>query len=125
MGMHNFKELKIWQRGMELAVEVYRVAETFPKDERFGLTSQVKRCVVSVPSNISEGAGRATEKQFRHFLEFSMGSINELQTQMELARRFNYIDQETNDRILDEALQVYKMILAFYNKINIDSNPNP
>jgi hypothetical protein len=65
--MHNFKELKIWQRGMELAVEVYRVAETFPKDERFGLTSQVKRCVVSVPSNISEGAGRATEKQFRHF----------------------------------------------------------
>jgi four helix bundle protein len=82
------------------------------------LISQIRSCAVSVPSNISEGAGRATKKQFQHFLEFSMGSCNELQTQIELAYRFKYITKEDLDRILDEALQVYKMILSFYNSLD-------
>jgi four helix bundle protein len=118
MGMHNFRELKIWQRAMDLAVEVYKIVDAFfPKEEKYGLSSQVKKSAVSVPSNISEGAGRATNNQFRYFLEIAMGSNNELQTQLELARRFNYITQETTDKILDEAIQVYKMTLAFYNTL--------
>ena len=66
--MHNYRELKVWQRAMEFVVEVYKVTDMFPKDERFGLTSQLRRCSVSIPSNISEGAGRAINSQFRYFL---------------------------------------------------------
>lgn len=102
MGMHNFRELKIWQRSMSLAEEVYKMAASFPKEERFGLASQIKGCAVSIPSNISEGAGRGTNKQFRYFLEISMGSSNELQTQLELAKRFNFITQELGDKTIDE-----------------------
>lgn len=117
MGMHNFRELRIWQRSMDLAESIYKITATFPKEERYGLVSQLNRCAVSVPSNISEGAGRATNKQFKHFLEYSMGSCNELQTQIELAKRFKYLTKDSLDKINDEALQVYKMILAFYNTL--------
>ena len=115
--MHNFRELKIWQRSMDLAEEVYKITGYFPKEEKFGLTAQIKRCAVSIPSNISEGAGRATNKQFKQFLQISMGSCNELQTQLELAKRFTYITEEVNYKINDEVFQVYKMTLAFYNSL--------
>ena len=103
---------------MDLAERVYKIVALFPKEEMFGLTSQLKKCAVSVPSNISEGAGRATNKQFRYFLEISMGSCNELQTQIELSRRFSYVDDEVAAAITDETNQVYRMILAFYNSLN-------
>jgi four helix bundle protein len=117
MGMHNYRELKIWQRSMEFVVRVYEISASFPKEERYGLTAQLRGCIVSVPSNISEGAGRGTNKQFKRFLEFSMGSINEAQTQIELAFRVNYLSKETYESIIDEALQIYKIILAFYNSL--------
>ena len=117
MGMHFFKELKIWQRAMTLAELVYKTTSTFPADEKFGLTSQLRRCAVSVASNISEGAGRGSNPQFKHFLEYSMGSCNEIQTQMELASRFGYDDEEKAEEVIEEALQVFKMILGFYNTL--------
>jgi four helix bundle protein len=117
MGMHNYRELKIWQRSMDFVVKVYEVSLSLPKEEKYGLTSQLRRCAVSVPSNISEGAGRGTNKQFKRFLEFSMGSINEAQTQIELAHRVNYLSKEIYNSLIDEALQIYKMILAFYNSL--------
>lgn len=117
MGMHFFKELKIWQRAMTLAELVYKTTITFPSDEKFGLTSQLRRCAVSVASNISEGAGRGSNPQFRHFLEFSMGSCNEIQTQMELASRLGYVKKEKAEEVIEEALQVFKMILGFYNTL--------
>ena len=117
MGMHNYRELRVWQRAMEFVVEVYKVTDMFPKDERFGLTSQLRRCSVSIPSNISEGAGRATNNQFRYFLEIAMGSCNEAQTQLELSFRFNYLSKQDADRMLDEGHQIFKMILAFYNTL--------
>jgi four helix bundle protein len=115
--MHNYRELKIWQRSMDFVVKVYEVSVSFPKEERYGLTSQLRSCAVSVPSNNSEGAGRGTNKQFKRFLEFSMGSINEAQTQIELAHRVNYLSIEIYNSLIDEALQTYKMILAFYNSL--------
>lgn len=115
MGMHNYRDLKIWQRSMDFAEKIYKITASFPKYEQYGLTSQLRRCSVSIPSNISEGAGRATNGQFRQFLEFSMGSINEAQTQIELARRFGYLNEGDNEHLLNEALQIYKMILVFYN----------
>jgi len=120
MGMHNYRDLKIWQRSMDLAVNVYMIVETFPKEEKYGLSAQIKRSAVSIPSNISEGAGRGSNKQFKYFLEVAMGSNNELQTQLELAVRFNYISQQTTELIIDEASQVYKMTLAFYNTLVVE-----
>lgn len=117
MGMHNFRELKIWQRSINLAVDVYALTGEFPKEEVYGLSQQLRRSAVSVPSNIAEGAGRGSNAQFKYFLEISMGSCNEMQTQLELSLRFNYISREKADVILDEAYQVYKMILAFYNTL--------
>ena len=120
MGMHNYRELKIWQRSMDFVVKVYEISAEFPKEERYGLISQLRACVVSVPSNISEGAGRGTNKQFKRFLEISMGSINEAQTQIELAYRVNYVKKEIYESLIDEALQIYKMILSFYNSLKDD-----
>jgi four helix bundle protein len=117
MGMHNYRELKIWQRSMDFVVKVYDVSLKFPGEEKFGLTSQLRRSTVSVPSNISEGAGRGTNRQFKRFLEFSMGSLNEAQTQIELAGRVQYIKKENANALIDEALQIYKMILGFYNSL--------
>ena len=115
--MHNFRELKIWQCSMDWVEEVYKATLLFPKEEKFSLTQQLKNCAVSVPSNISEGAGRATNPQFKFFLEVAMGSCNEAQTQIELAKRFGYISADSSNNLIDEALQIYKMILAFYNTL--------
>ena len=115
--MHNYRELKIWQRSMDFVERIYQISSDFPKEEKYGLTAQIRSCAVSIPSNISEGAGRATNAQFKHFLEFSMGSINEVQTQIELAHRFGYIKKEIFDAFIDEALQIYRMIFAFYNSL--------
>ena len=115
--MHNFRELKIWQRSMDLVVDVYSKTTTFPKEETYGIRQQIRRCSVSIPSNISEGAGYSSDPQFKHFLEVAMGSCNELQTQIELSRRIGYMSSEAADKVLDEALQIYRMILGYYNSL--------
>jgi four helix bundle protein len=115
--MHNFRELKIWQRAIVLAETIYKIVNTFPSEEKFGLTSQLKRCSVSVASNISEGAGRATKKQFKYFLEISMGSCNEIQTQIEISIRLGFLERVKAEEIIDETYQLYKMILGFYNSL--------
>jgi four helix bundle protein len=115
--MHNFRELKIWQRSMDFVVEIYQLCAQLPSEEKYGLVSQLKRSAVSVPSNISEGAGRATNPQFQHFLEISMGSCNELITQIELAFRLKFVLVELRDKLTEEATQIYKMILGFYNSL--------
>ena len=94
MGMHNYRELRIWQRSMDFVVRIYEISANFPKEEKYGLTAQLRGCAISVPSNISEGAGRGTNRQFKRFLEVSMGSINEAQSQIELAYRVNYLKKE-------------------------------
>ncbi len=101
---------------MDLAEVIYKIVAKFPVEEKYGLSSQLRRCCVSVPSNISEGFGRASVPQLKTFLEYSMGSCNEIQTQIELAYRFKYITIEERDFIFDEASQLYKMILSFYSK---------
>lgn len=102
---------------MDLAEVIYKLTDSFPREEKYGMSSQLQRCAVSVPSNISEGAGRGTNKQFRHFLEMSMGSCNEIQTQIELSFRFKYITGEVLNDVVNETTQIYKMILAFYNSL--------
>lgn len=92
--MHKFKELVVWQKAVDLAIEIYKVTKHFPADERFGLTSQMNRCAVSVPSNIAEGAGRNTDGEFNHFLGIATGSSFEMETQLIIASKLNIINED-------------------------------
>jgi len=97
------KNLKAWQLAMDIAIKIYSTTESFPAVEKFGIVTQMRRCAVSVPSNIAEGAGRNTKKEFVNFLHISQGSLSELDTQLELSLRLRYIDQNTWN-ILDNML---------------------
>ena len=87
------KKLNAWTDAVDLAQQIYRVTERFPSNEQFGLTSQIRRAAVSIPSNVAEGAARQTKKEFLQFIQISKGSLSELDTQLELARRLEYLTQ--------------------------------
>ena len=89
--MRPHHELRVWQEAMELVTRIYSVTKTFPADERYGLTSQIRRASVSVPSNIAEGAARGSRKEFIHFLTISRGSLSELDTQLRIAMNLEYV----------------------------------
>ena len=91
--MHNFKDLKVWQESMSLAKEVFVLTKKFPNEEKYGLISQINRASVSIPSNVAEGAARDSIKEFNQFLNISLGSCFELETQLVLASDFNYTIQ--------------------------------
>ncbi len=110
MGIRNFRELFAWQRSMELVEMIYRVTEHFPSKEAFGLTNQLRRAAVSIPSNIAEGQGRNTTTDFVRFLSISRGSLQEVQTQFELARRLGYINEKGNEELLTLSDEVAKLI---------------
>ena len=88
------RNFKVWQQAMEVTVKAYVLTSSFPKEEKFGLKSQIQRSAVSIPSNIAEGCGRVSGKELQHFVSISMGSSYELETQVTLAYRFNYISEE-------------------------------
>ena len=88
--MHNFKELKIWQKGRELVSEIYTLTKSLPKDEQYGLISQMRRAAISIPSNIAEGSGKGSDKEFCRFLDITNGSACELETQIYLAFKYQY-----------------------------------
>jgi len=88
------KNLRAWQLGMEIVERLYALTGNFPSEEKYGLTSQIRRCGVSIPSNIAEGAGRNTKKEFVNFLHIAQGSLSELDTQLELAKRLGFIKED-------------------------------
>lgn len=107
--MHNFKELKIWNKSIDLASEIYKATSNFPSEEKFGLISQMRRCAVSISSNIAEGAGRNTNGEFRQFLGIANGSSYELYTQLILSNKLKFIDDDTLNPILKEIDEIQKM----------------
>ena len=115
--MHKFKELKVWQEGMELAKMVYQASRSFPAEERFNLTSQINRAAVSVPSNIAEGAGRNSNKEFAQFLNVSLGSSFEIETQMLLAIAFGYVEEENAKALFEQLDKTQRMINSFRTKL--------
>lgn len=115
--MHKFKELKVWQKSMNLAEEIYASTRSLPETERYALLVQIRKCAVSVPSNIAEGAGRNTKGEFINFLGIASGSAYELQTQLELLKRFEYIDAVTFDRLDVAAEEVQKMIYSLIKSL--------
>ncbi|MBL0049004.1 MAG: four helix bundle protein [Bacteroidetes bacterium] len=107
--MHNIKELKIWNRAIDLTVEVYRATDNFPKQEMYGLTSQIRHSAVSIPSNIAEGAGRNSDNEFKHFLGIASGSSYELQTQLIISNRLNLIEEKVAEPLLKELDELQRM----------------
>lgn len=110
--MHQFEKLKIWQKAMDLVVDVYKSTNNFPKEEKYGLTSQMRRSAVSIPSNIAEGSGRNSNQQFNYFLGVASGSTSELITHTFLSERLDLIDTETMRIIVDQCVEVSKMNVA-------------
>lgn len=116
--MHNIKKLKIWNDSIDLCVDVYQALANMPNGEKYGLSSQIKRSAVSIPSNIAEGAGRDTNPQFSHFLNIAYGSSYELQTQLIISERLNFISSEVNESLLEKLNEVQKMVYVFKENIN-------
>lgn len=117
--MHNYKELKIWQRSREIVKDVYSLTTTFPAKEQYGITSQLCRAVISIPSNIAEGAGRESEKEFAHFLAIANGSAFELETQLYLCFDLNYITEADLNDLLIKVQEIQRMIFRFKQQLKI------
>ena len=118
--MSRYKRLIVWQKSIDLVKDIYNIAEYFPKNEIFGLTSQIKRSVISIPSNIAEGKGRKSKKEFINFLHISLGSLYELQTQIFIASELKLINDNDLKRLNMKMDEIEKMInsLIAYTKTN-------
>lgn len=115
--MHRFKNLLVWQKAMDLTQAVYEITKSFPSGEQYGLKAQLRRCAVSIPSNIAEGAGRSSDQDFKRFLSISNGSINELEAQLILANRLDYLNEQELNELLDILTEVQKMNFALSERL--------
>jgi four helix bundle protein len=106
----SYKDLVAWQKSMDLVTAIYRATSVFPKDELFGLTSQVRRAAVSIPSNIAEGQGRLSEKEFRYFLGQARGSLMEVETQIQIAENLGYLAKDETRKLLATCSEVGRII---------------
>lgn len=118
MVAQSYKDLIVWQKAMDLVVEIYQLTKHFPKDEMYSLTDQIRRAVVSVPSNIAEGKGRHSVAEFKHFISIAQGSLAETETQMLLAIRLNYVSEVQTENVLHLREEISKMLVSLYSKIN-------
>lgn len=116
--MNNYRELKVWQKSMELVELVYKLTSSFPKEETYGLVSQAQRCAISIPSNIAEGAGRSSNMEFKYFLSIANGSLNELSTQLHLSKRIGYINENDAIEIFDLLTEVQKINFSLIKKFS-------
>jgi four helix bundle protein len=116
--MQSFKDLLIWKRSLDFSIIVYRYSKQFPKEEVFGLTSQLRRAATSVPLNIAEGWGRGTDKSFANFLRIARGSLYEVETILEICFKLEYIEEEELQIVTKEIEEIGKMINAFIKKLN-------
>lgn len=115
--MNNLNDLKVWNKAVELSVEIYSLTGAFPEVEKFGLINQMRRAAVSVASNIAEGAGRNSKKEFKHFLAISYGSSYELLTQLEIAYKLNFCNENSFNNIKTKIIEVQKMNFSLQQKL--------
>ena len=118
MYVESYKDLIVWQKAMDLVVLIYQVTNNFPQSEIYGLVSQMRRSAVSIPSNIAEGKVRGTKKDYRNFLLISFGSGSELETQLEISKRLNYIDEINFIEINNLLTEVMKILNVMTRKLN-------
>ncbi|WP_167619615.1 four helix bundle protein [Maribellus sediminis] len=115
--MKDFKNLKVWQKGINLVVDVYATSQNFPQEEMYGLTSQMRRSAISIPSNIAEGSGRNTDKEFSRFLDISLGSTFELETQIIIANKLSFIDDNRLVELINNVQEEQKMITGLQKSL--------
>ena len=115
--MHQFEKLKIWQKAMDIAVHVYEISALLPNDEKFNLIHQIKKCAVSLPSNIAEGSGRNSDKEFMHFLGIANGSTFELITQLILAKRLKLVSEDLIQPTINQLVEVSNMNFSFQRSL--------
>ncbi|MDP2161667.1 MAG: four helix bundle protein [Flavobacterium sp.] len=115
--MSTFKDLLIWQKAMNLVTDIYKSTKSFPKDEQFGLTSQIRRSSVSIPSNIAEGYGRHGKNDYLKFLHISLSSLFEMQTQIEIAKNIDYLNENNFKILYEDSRELERMLVSFINKI--------
>ena len=115
--MRDFHKLGIWQRSHQLTLDVYKASKVFPKDELFGLTSQIRRAASSIPTNIAEGCGRASNKDFAHFLQIAIGSASEVEYELLLAHDLEYINDEAFNKLTSETIAIRKMIIKYQSEL--------
>ena len=118
MARHNFRNMKIWQDGVEFVLTNYTITRMFPDFEKFNLISQMNRCALSIPSNIAEGSAKSTDKHFKTYLETSLGSANEWETQFTVAFKLNYVDNELYYKTLETIQKIQRMIAAFIDRLS-------
>ena len=116
--MAGYRDLKVWQSAMQLAEETYRLSQSFPNHEIYGLTSQLRRATVSIPSNIAEGHGRNSPKEFYHFLGIALGSLAELETQLLLAKRLKYLEADQITTVLKTTDEMAKMLKGLQKSLS-------
>ncbi|WP_370088383.1 four helix bundle protein [Ekhidna sp.] len=116
--MHNFRDFNVWKRGTELVKNIYSATSDFPSEEKFGITSQIRRCAVSIPSNIAEGSGRKTDKDFSNFLSISLGSQYELETQLIVSSSLGFLQEKVLEELLNELNEIQRMTRALIDKFS-------
>jgi len=118
LALRNYRDLIVWQKAMDLVESVYQVSRSFPREEIYGLTSQLRRTAVSIPSNIAEGEGRGGSKEFAQFLRISHGSLREVETQVLIAHRLAYLDGDQADKLMSNAAEVGRLINGLLKSLN-------
>jgi len=120
--MRDFGQYEVWKKAISFTTEIYKLTENFPSAEKFGLTNQIQRAAVSVSSNIAEGSSRASEKDFAHFLEISLGSSFEVETQLLISKNLHYISVEKYTEIMNELAILQKQLNNFIQTIRLKAN---
>jgi four helix bundle protein len=115
--MHNYQELMVWQKAVALAAEIYGATKAFPVEEKYGITSQIRRSAVSIASNIAEGAGRGTDKDFANFISYAAGSAYELETQLLIAFKVELLSAEIHTELKRELEQIKRMLFSLRAKL--------
>ncbi len=115
--MKVFKNLKIWRQGISIVLDVYNASKKFPPEELYGLTSQIRRSAVSIPSNIAEGSGKNSDKDFSRFLDIALGSSFELETQIIIAQKLNFLKDQDFTDLTDKVIEEQKMISGLQKRI--------
>ena len=121
--METHKDLRVWQQSIEMVTSIYLMTKAFPKDELFGLVSQMRRAAVSVPSNIAEGYARGTDREKLHFLRISSGSMSEIETQLMLSLNLGYVSQEAFDELSENVTSVWKQLNALISSLKKKLSP--
>ena len=114
-----YRDLIVWQKAMTLITVIYRISKKFPKDETYGLISQIRRCAISIPSNIAEGYGRNSTSDYIRFLHIATGSLYELQTQLEIALNLEYLKKTDFDKLYESSREIERMLSSLSRKLNV------